>query len=109
MPPTILPCSVAETPLLSSSVFERFVHKRKTLDGHDRHIQCRVVAILASLISYMHQNQNGCALVAMSQFSSGRSDEPGELGAVLWEGSYKELQRGNEQCPGISKETEYCY
>ena len=98
--------------MLSSGVFKRFVHKRKTLDGHDRHIQCRVVAIPASLISYMHQNQNGCALVAMSQFSSGISDEPGELGAVdslhLWEGSYKELQRGNEQCPGISKETEYC-
>ena len=57
---------------------------------------------------HMHQHQSGCAISCDESVQSCRSDEPGELGAVLWEGSYKELQRGNEQCPGISKETEYC-
>ena len=79
MPPTILPCSVAETPLLSSSVFERFVHKR--MDMIDASSTSELLQFLQATY-HMHQNQNGCALVAMSQFS--HVDQMNQENWELW-------------------------
>ena len=94
--------------LLSSRPFVRFVHKR--MDTIDASSTSELLQFLQATY-HMHQNQNGCALVAMSQFShvDQMNQENWELWIIKIRGLLKELQRGNEQCPGISKETEYCY